>query len=347
MQKYEQQAEELFAALQAGNEDAQWRVKWEHPCFRGKSIEDVRADPLDLDDARMVVAQQQSFNSWEELRAFVNDQSVAEFEEAVEAVVGGDAEKLRTLLQANPELVRARSTRRHHSTLLHYIGANGVEGQRQKTPKNAVEITKLLLDAGADPDAVADLYDHQCTTMSMLVSSSHPHEAGLQVALAETLLDYGASLDGVGTNWESAVLTALQFGYLDTARALAARGVRLDFIMYAGLGDRDAVARLLPDADADSRQKALALAAQHGHADVVRLLVDAGADPNGYNPEGYHSHTTPLHQAVWANHMEVVRLLVERGARLDQKDTLYSGTPLAWAIYGKRDEIAAYLRELV
>jgi peptide-methionine (S)-S-oxide reductase len=45
-----------------------------------------------------------------------------------------------------------------------------------------------------------------------------------------------------------------------------------------------------------------------------------------------------------AGHDRVVRLLVERGARLDIKDTIYEGTPLSWAIYGGREEIAEFLR---
>src|SRR5207237_1890538 len=102
----------------------------------------------------------------------------------------------------------ARSTRRHHATLLHYVGANGVECGRQKTPENAVEVAKLLLDAGAEVDALADMYDNKCTTMSMLVSSCHPAKAGLQVALAETLLDYGAALDGPRSERQSAIMTA-------------------------------------------------------------------------------------------------------------------------------------------
>jgi ankyrin repeat protein len=88
----------------------------------------------------------------------------------------------------------------------------------------------------------------------------------------------------------------------------------------------------------------LALAAQHGHTDVVRLLLEAGEDPNRYNPEGFHSHSTPLHQAVAANRADVVKLLVERGARLDIHDTLYHSTPLGWAVYGERIAIAESLR---
>ncbi len=78
--------------------------------------------------------------------------------------------------------------------------------------------------------------------------------------------------------------------------------------------------------------------------EIVRLLLDAGEDPNRYNPKGNHAHSTPLHQAVWGGHEDVVRLLVERGARLDIRDTIYEGTPLGWAEHGGRAEIAAYLR---
>ena len=63
------------------------------------------------------------------------------------------------------------------------------------------------------------------------------------------------------------------------------------------------------------RHRALALAAQLGHVEIVRLLLDAGEDPDRYNPADSHAHTTPLHQAALAGHDAVVRLLVERGAR--------------------------------
>jgi ankyrin repeat protein len=264
----------------------------------------------------------------------------------VEAVVSGNSGELGALLSENPDLIRARSTRRHHATLLHYVAANGVEGERQKTPVNAVEVARMLLEAGAEVDALADMYDNQCTTMSMLVSSAHPNKAGLQVALAETLLDYGAALDGPGTSWQSAVMTALTFGYRDTAEALARRGAKIDHLaLAAGLGRLDDAARMLPGADGRSRHIALALAAQHGHTEVVRLLLDNGEDPSRYNPDGFHAHGTPLHHAVWCERMDVVRLLVERGARLDIRDTIYDGTPLDWANYGKKTAIAEYLRE--
>src|SRR5262249_38406721 len=178
------------------------------------------------------------------------------------------------------------------------------------------------------------------------LSSCHPAKAGLQAALAETLLDYGAALDeGPGSAWQSALMTALAFGYLSTAEALARRGALSNSLAaVAGLGRLEDTARLLPLADRQSRHIALALAAQHGHTEIVRLLLDAGEDPSRYNPDGYYSHATPLHHAALSNHAEVVRLLVERGARLDLQDTVYRGTPLDWANYGERTEIAEYLR---
>ena len=82
----------------------------------------------------------------------------------------------------------------------------------------------------------------------------------------------------------------------------------------------------------------------HGHAAIVGLLLDAGQDPDRYNPLGAHAHSTPLHQAALAGHLEVVRLLVERGARLDIRDINYEGTALDWAEHGGRSEVAEYLK---
>jgi ankyrin repeat protein len=141
-------------------------------------------------------------------------------------------------------------------------------------------------------------------------------------------------------------MTALAFGYKDAANALVRRGAQANTLAAAaGLGRWDDSVRLLPNATSEDRHRALALAAQHGHVEIVRLLLDAGEDPNRYNPEGNHSHSTPLHQAAWSGHEGVVRLLVERGASLEMADTTWKGTPLDWAIHGGRTEIAEYLRK--
>lgn len=366
LEQYREQAQQLLEAHRLGEAQAIRVIHQHHPRFLDSKIpwlpknlpdSEIQSAAFEPEDAQLTIARWYNFQDWPALAQYVaevtRNASVFQFESAVEAVITGDLATLESLLRDHPGLVRARSTRInnfdppvHRATLLHYIAANGVEGYRQKTPQNAVEIATALLQAGAEVDALADMYGGHYTTMSMLVSSCHPAKAGVQVALAETLLDFGAAIEASGSvKWGSPLMTALAFGYLPTAKALVRRGARVDNIAAAaGLGRLADVAQLLATADPESRHRALALAAQHGHVDVVRLLLDAGEDPSRYNPDGNHSHSTPLHQAVLAGHDAVVRVLVEGGARLDIKDTIYQSTPLGWAIYGGQTAIEKYLR---
>jgi len=363
--QYQQQAEALLAAHKSGDAEATRVIHHNHPRFLDEKIRwlpknlsesEIRDAAFDLADAQLTLARWYDFLDWTALTQLVeavnrDGSPVCRFESAVDAVIAGDLTALGSLLNQDPGLVHMRSTRVtkfdppvHRATLLIYVASNGVEGYRQKTPPNAVEVARLLLEAGAEVDAFADMYGGQWTTMGLLISSSHPAQAGLQIPLAETLLDFGASIEGRAG--ESPLMIALAFGYTDTAAALAGRGAHVDSLAAAaGLGRLEDARRLLAEADPLTRHRALSLAAQHGHREVVGLLLDAGEDPNRYNPQGNHPHTTPLHQAIYAGHDAVVRLLVERGARLDIEDTIYHGTPLGWAIHAGRTEIARYLRE--
>ena len=365
---YIAQADALLAGWHSRDEQAIRVFRNRHPKFLDDKIPwlerhmtdaEVRATPIDRDDARLAVARWYEFQDWQRLEEYVASVQqpgpIARFERAVEAVIDGDVATLKKLLAEEPELVRARSTRvnnfdppMHRSTLLHYLAANGVEGYRQRSPKNAAEVAKVLLEAGADPNALSWAYGGQCTTMALLVSSSPPAHAGVQVPLVETLIDYGASTapEGEG-NWTSPIETALVFGKHDAAQALVRRGAPIQSLAAAaGLGRGDDVTRMLPSSSEEDRHRALALAAQNGHPDVVGMLLDAGEDPNRFNPPGTHSHTPPIHQAIAAGHLDVVKLLVDRGARLDIKDTIHHGTPLGWAKYCEQPAIAKYLREV-
>ena len=99
---------------------------------------------------------------------------ISAFEAAAHAIVSGDISTVRRLLQEQPELIRARSTREHRATLLHYVSANGVENYRQVTPKNIAEITEFLLAAGAEVDGEADVYGGGCTTLGLVATSAPP-----------------------------------------------------------------------------------------------------------------------------------------------------------------------------
>ena len=104
----------------------------------------------------------------------------------------------------------------------------------------------MLLQAGAEPDALADMYGAECTTMSMLVSSSHPAEAGLQAPLVELLLDFGAAIEGRGTRkWGTPLFTALAFA-LKSVTGVVEHGLFLDLADQALIGTANGVTTLEP-----------------------------------------------------------------------------------------------------
>jgi ankyrin repeat protein len=137
---------------------------------------------------------------------------------------------------------------------------------------------------------------------------------------------------------------ALGHGEFEAVNALIARGATVDLRVAAATGHVEAARRTAASASAEDRHLAFAWAAQFGHVAIVKLLLELGEDANRFNPQGAHSHSTPMHQAALAGHADTVRLLVDHGARLDIKDILWNGTPADWADHGGHPEIAAYLR---
>jgi ankyrin repeat protein len=158
----------------------------------------------------------------------------------------------------------------------------------------------------------------------------------VQIDLINLLCERGADPDGAAEN--AAVLFELE-----AVDALLARGARITLPLAAALGRTEDARRLLPNAASEHRHLALGIASQYGHLEIVRLLLDAGEDPNRFNPVGGHSHSTPLHQAAGNGHLDVVKLLLERGSKPDVKDILFGGTPAGWAKYTGKKEVEAYL----
>jgi ankyrin repeat protein len=88
----------------------------------------------------------------------------------------------------------------------------------------------------------------------------------------------------------------------------------------------------------------VALAAQHGRAEILRMLLDAGEVPDRFNPIGLHSHSTPLHQAAYGGHEAAVRVLLQYGSTVAVRDILYQATPLDWARHAGQQAIADLLQ---
>ncbi|TRM57323.1 ankyrin repeat-containing domain protein, partial [Schizophyllum amplum] len=57
-------------------------------------------------------------------------------------------------------------------------------------------------------------------------------------------------------------------------------------------------------------------AAEDGHLELARLLVDHGADIEAQEEEG----RTPLHLTAEGGHCEVARFLIDKGADVDSRD---------------------------
>jgi ankyrin repeat protein len=212
--------------------------------------------------------------------------------------------------------------------MLEFVAENPV--RHGKLPKNVVEITKVILEAGVEPSSLNE-------TLLLVATGRVPRECGVQMDLINLLCDHRADPDSAAES--AAVLFELQ-----AVDALLARGARITLPLAAALGHTEDARRFLPNADPEKRHLALALASQYGHLEIVRELLDAGEDPNRFNPVGGHSHSTPLHQAAGNGHLDVVKVLIERGAKLDVKDILFGGTPAGWAAYAGKKEVEAYLR---
>src|SRR5262245_5502801 len=116
----------------------------------------------------------------------------------------------------------------------------------------------------------------------------------------------------------TALIIAVNSGHEALADLLFDAGVEPALHEAAAIGDRG---RVLAALDQDSGQldtnspegfTPLALAAHFGHLEVMRLLIDRGADVN--RSAAHRIAVTPLHAALFGRQLEAALLLVERGA---------------------------------
>jgi hypothetical protein len=264
-----------------------------------------------------------------------------QFSKAVAAIDAGDAKGLIQLLNESPRLIRDRLTNNEEGYfkdpyLLWFVAENPI--RNHKVPKNIVEITESLI-LFAKQQKVITLQDQLDYTLALVCSGRVSREFGVQIDLIDCLIRHGA-------NPNKAVDAAIIHGEIEAVEQLLLRGSKLTLLIIICLNRVEEINRLIPMANAGERQTALAVAAFYGQAEIIVSLIQSGVAVSEYCPHGFHSHSTPLHQAVWAGSLESVKALVRAGADLSIKDKVHNGTPLDWAEYGQRKDIVKYLKSL-
>ena len=146
---------------------------------------------------------------------------------------------------------------------------------------NDVDTATLLIGAGADPNAANDL------RMTPLVQACTNGSA----ALVAGLVNAGADANTPVATGETPLMTCARSGAVAAVRLLLARGA-------------DVNAR-----EPHQHQNALMWAAAERHADVVRTLIEAGADLTAQTTLGF----TALHFAARVGDLATTRWLLEAG----------------------------------
>ena len=345
------QASDLLKLIATRNAEAIQRIREFHPRFREADDTTTAGSKLTLSDALFTISREYGYRSWTSLKRTVENSrkstkqhahiphheriSNSVFSRAIEYLDSGDANGLSSYLKRHPGLVREKvefegENYFRNPTLLEFIAENPI--RQGSLPSNIKTVAQVILDAGAK-----DMPVSVNSALELVVSGRIPRECSVQIPLIDLLCDYHADVN-------QAMSSALLHGEFAATETLLKHGASLSLPVASATGNLIAAKKKLSTSSADQRHLAMALATQHGHTDILRLLLDAGENPNRYNPIGGHSHCYPLHQAAFFAHESTISLLLERGARTDVTDIIHKGTPLDWAIHAGHDQIAELLR---
>ena len=218
----------------------------------------------------------------------------------VDAIRGGDVQRLEALLRSNPELATAR-----------------IDGQR--TPlhiatdypghfPNGAAIVATLVEHGADVNAHF-IGKHTETPLHWAASCD-------DVLVLDALLDHGADIEAAGSviGGGAPLSDAVAFAQWNAARRLVERGARTTLWQAAALGLMDRVKECFrPETrpGSEALTNAFWCACHGGRPVVARYLLIEGADLNWVGHDGL----TPLDAAVRSGAEGVVLWLRSLGAK--------------------------------
>ena len=157
-----------------------------HPNLIGNDAVTIFEFDFKIDDALWALSRECGYANWDEAKA-KSETIDAPFENAIDQALAGNLSGLHASLNDHPQFVKQTSSFAHRATILIYMGSNGVEMWRQVVPENICEIIRMLVDLGADTNAVANVYGGQFDVLALAQSSAHPTEAGIRDELLQLL----------------------------------------------------------------------------------------------------------------------------------------------------------------
>ncbi|XP_027256592.1 ankyrin repeat and KH domain-containing protein 1 isoform X9 [Cricetulus griseus] len=175
-----------------------------------------------------------------------------------------------------------------------------------------LDIVKLLL-----------LHDADVNSQSATGNTALTYAcAGGFIDIVKVLLNEGANIEDHNENGHTPLMEAASAGHVEVARVLLDHG--------AGINTHSN----------EFKESALTLACYKGHLDMVRFLLEAGADQEHKTDEMH----TALMEACMDGHVEVARLLLDSGAQVNMPADSFE-SPLTLAACGGHVELAALLIE--
>lgn len=116
----------------------------------------------------------------------------------------------------------------------------------------------------------------------------------------------------------------------DLVRHMMIRGLTPAPEEFARLGDQDALTIVVAADPAIALSDAVMMGAvESGNCDLVRWLIANGANVNARCAD--QSRQTALHNAAWRGDLDMVKLLVEAGADRHLRDAEHDAPPWSWA----------------